>query len=273
MSFSRLNANILNMFKQKKILKRQHKCSVLCQQLLDALKTTGLRGYYSAQDRDYYQGIVTNLHLETKFASLIQRAEALSLNTILVEQAWKNLKVLYSSSCDFDSTKVPDLVQYLQDNVINKISQFIASEKLNDAKIDAAENCNVQNARTLSSSNVSMVEVDDFTSPLFLFNIDIFITMCENLDPWSLYYLSRTNNCLQRLAYTNSIWSRNISLHFPEVDVAKELVKQNVPKHFLTLFSKHSNARYQGFSYREKECFTLVRANDLFTIKKKKHSF
>lgn len=60
---------------------------------------------------------------------------------------------------------------------------------------------------------------------------------------------------------------------FKNVNASPKSVNPDIPHHFLTLFSNLSNIRYRGFTSSEKECFTLVRANDLFTIENRKIYF
>lgn len=130
----------------------------------------------------------------------------------------------------------------------------------------------MSNSRVVAPESVDETPEQDLIDYFTLLDCDGFILalICENLDIFSLYYLSRTNHAIQLLTQDDHLWERHLKQHYTPEEKAKVALQYSGN---FNLFSAISNNKYQELSPEEKEFFILVRANDLSAIKNCKMNF
>lgn len=110
--------------------------------------------------------------------------------------------------------------------------------------------------------------------PINIINCDTLVVISLYLDPLSFYYFARANKqFLKFITHVNFdlSWNYQLVTHFP-IEAGK-LTNRSTPNGHYELFIKTSLDYYQAFNDVEKIWFTLVRANDLFSITERKIAF
>ena len=100
--------------------------------------------------------------------------------------------------------------------------------------------------------------------------IDALLQILSHLDPWSLACIMRTSHFFHSFAMSDPLWEMHLLRHFL-IAVTNPVngILAGAHRFFITT----SNEYYCGFSHNEKECFTLVRANDLHSMTERKIDF
>ncbi|MBX3709543.1 MAG: ankyrin repeat domain-containing protein [Gammaproteobacteria bacterium] len=89
------------------------------------------------------------------------------------------------------------------------------------------------------------------------------------LDPLSLYSFSLTSQAFRSIAISELLWKMHVVKHF-SIQAESSVKSMPFGNRF---FTQTTNEYYRGFSNEEKKCFTLIRANDLYSITERKIDF
>lgn len=132
-----------------------------------------------------------------------------------------------------------------------------------------------EHAESMELSVTTDMDIDSqhtIAQQLFTNNlcIDALLQIFSHLDPLSLSCIMLTSQFLRSIAISDQLWKMHSLRHFL---IAVTNPVNVTPSGMHRFFITTSNEYYPGFSHQEKECFTLVRANDLHSIMERKIDF